>query len=429
MEDLLRNKKLLLYIILSSVGILIIWIMFVFLSEKDYAKITINTSSKQAKIRLTSYLNPQNPKILADQTGDKFEKRIPPGQYQIDVSLEEKSSRASLNVGKKESKTLDINLKSLKQVTNIGNYTATGINPRQDSLIFLNTPAEGFYKLSYRQSGAVPYLDDVYPTYSVLWNKEGNGLAAGNYGVNLYYIKNDSSKRISSSSINNNVKNNTFGFGQYSMNDKDQIAIVVGQKIYFYQSPDAEPKEIYKAKGNNPSIALSNNGKIFVYYSGIIEGHKESFENNDSKQGQGEFKSYIVDSNDGSPIEFGVKDNGVVDFAAWAPDSNKLFYQTSSSLLWNKKTGNSNVILNVRPTNPASVTWIDNDNFLYIDQGAIWQMNTNDGISTKLANSQGEVSSALPFGLSTFNKDIYYGTSQPGLYGSNGTIYKFNFNE
>jgi hypothetical protein len=376
----------------------------VWFNRSTTGELTI-TSSPNAEIYLLQ--TPKEPEKLGRGQASV---RLKSGSYTVEAAEGASRSRATAMVETGQTTTLRLSLSPSKQPATIAQYTARHIFEGPGYIDFLNAGARQLYQLSQGQTIARRLHPEVYPIISVHWFTSGEALVE-QPDSRYRFVSQQGISDVSLPGVRTGDEGSNLG--ALAANRRGQIAYVAGTQLYYKDHPTAPAKPLLKLEEPG-QLQLSPTGLLAVYFTPEESAHSD----------RPAPKPFIINPQTKQITQLPPSAQAA-EFISWNPAGDHLFYYSASTgYAYYPASGKTETLLYKRITNATSFTWTSDSRLLYLDDRAVWSLDTKSSISSLLASLTGHISQSQPFTLSRDGKSIIFGTDAPGGYGSVGTIYR-----
>lgn len=338
-----------------------------------------------------------------------FTQRLSPGEYTL-VGETEAGEGVQKTVTINIRQTTGVNLAPAELTTaeEILSGSSRSIIADARKFRFLDGNLNLLHELERGSQQAEPIFYGLYPVSRVDWIDTDNAFIQlrDNYQV----LQNGQVREFRQPP--GEYPDNIVRFASYDLNERGQIAVLVGDEIFFYENLASRPQKIYETNHENMSVHLSNDGRIFAHTDAFAFSHSES-----------ENHSLLIDRNGeeqelSEPIE-----SGAISYASWSPDSENLLVEIDGELQVHKpESGTSELLMQHPPENIEAIAWISNQEFLVVKNQALWSMSLVTKQLDKRVNLPTPIKHADAFTL--FEDELLFSTSPSSGFDDAGTFYR-----
>jgi|GEM_PF-3053333 len=341
-------------------------------------------------------------------SGSTVRIRLPAGVYQILASAKAGYGQTSTPAQVEKRKLTTISLSIIQPVApqRVALYTGRDVHELNNGdLAFVNSPFRLPSIIGHGTSTAQPYRTELYPVDSITWLSDQTGYASSNQGDWTYFNGVSTGKLPVSGAEGRVAKTQT------SVNSSGGVAFVIDGGLYLLTGPTAAPHKLLSLGDDSWTPVLSSTGTTLVF---------DSRETADS--GGGSVRSSQLVLADGTKQSVPASLSQLT-AASWSPDGTKLVaLKTSGLFLYNASSNSVTQQAVQRPTNSSSVSWVDNDRFLYVQGGRVWLVSVSKNVIQLMSNMPGTPTGTNPFSLSRDGHAVYFGSTPESSDG--GYIYK-----
>lgn len=367
---------------------------------------------RQHTVALSVTVSDPTASITVNQAGKKSKDggtgnvtlRVAPGKYTINAKTTKGEASKPVDVLDNQDNRVDITIQDAQTPKALAEYTAQDIFVVGSKLFFLNTPFQTMNSFTPGDYRTDPVFPDAYPALSVHWLND-HQIYYQNQN-NDWFFDDASGGAIKVASGTQMIDPSAISFnktGAFAYVAKDKSVVIA-------DAPASKPKVLTKGVGD-ARVSLADNGDVAIYTP------KQTFAT-EIKGSQ----LYDKAKNQLTPLSDSLKG---VDNVTWSPDSKAFAYTQSDGIhTYLLDGGQSSQVTSVAPDHPLSLVWGSGTRLLYAQGTAIWDYQTGEQSSNKIAEIAGGLDSAQPFYISPDGKTAYYGTIPQS--GSGGNIYSFN---
>lgn len=339
--------------------------------------------------------------------------RVPAANYTVASRRESDGaeSRYLITVQKRLESRVNLTLLKPIELREVGIINAKNIYYDSKKLLYVDPHQKLIY--TYLDPETVPQNihSELFPVHQVVWSEKGNALVEGLNGMSI--IQNGVSSPLRYPPSLEPKGGYTPFVYDYSVSDTGRIAINFNGEIYTYSSLKSSPR-LVKNVDESSLVEMANDGNLLVFTDTSSHPHEG-----------GSHESFLINPS-GNVISEGLLNEEALD-AVWSPNNQNVLLIKNSGLSKLKIDSQENIDLVYGGLDsPQHVYWLNNRRILYVDDRALWVIDTETRITRKLTSlPTGEyILSSINFsGNEVLLSTLPYSTVEPGR------LYKVNLTE
>lgn len=400
--------------------VLIIGSITVYFVLDYFSKGTVKiTSSSGAQISLLDQSKGVYSKKLLGK--GQYTGRFDKGNYSFLVEDGDKSTMRTVGVQPRTSQAFDVKLKEISSPNMVLNAQAIDIQASSVDMNYIN--ASYYYLEKYifgaKRSTTYPIAQAKNNITSAQWVGDRKALLSFS---NSAYALLDNTKVTFFSPLPKDQAgegaDSKFVINQIMMNKNYSILSLLSSSVYYQKDIYAAPtKVVDKITADNITLAFANDNHYA--YSAVLS-NVDPEANKPAKSG--DLNIYLGNAIGGSEKEV-IESKSPVSCLVFSPNSLKLLFCNAEGLFvydtQSKKTQN---ILTRVAQKPSLTSWVGDNQIIYFDNQALWQVDLANQTLYKLVGSI-DVTYVVEVAVSEDSNKFYYTIKKPGTTNPVSNVY------